>query len=328
VHVTGYGVVWPSQGVVEIEEVEPGKPGPGQVLIDTAYSQISPGTERTWLLGIDPMPWGFPFRPGYCLSGVISAVGDGVEDYAPGDRVVAVARHASAVVTGTDQVLHVPDEVDLKTAVFFHLAFVALLGTRRAQIQLGEPVAVLGLGPIGLLALRAARLQGAVPVIAMDIEPSRLARAPGCGADLVVDASDAAAVATMIEQTGGPAAVIEVTGAHAPMRQALEIVQRMGRVVLLTSRHGESQVDLHGAVHLKGVTIIGAQTMARPRHDSRPGLWTWRDDARAFLDLLRYRHWSVDDLVTHVVPARQASIVYELVAAADPSVIGALLDWS
>ncbi len=71
------GVIWPALGTVDIEEFEVADPGPGQVRIETEWSQVSPGTEHSWLMGIDPIPpmfkapdgSDFPQRPGYSIAG-------------------------------------------------------------------------------------------------------------------------------------------------------------------------------------------------------------------------------------------------------------------
>jgi len=330
------GVIWPALGTVDIEEFEVADPGPGQVRIETEWSQVSPGTEHSWLMGIDPIPpmfkapdgSDFPQRPGYSIAGRVAAVGPDANGFREGDPVVAIARHATQATLDADEVIRVPERVDLESAAFFHLVFGALDCVRRARIELGEPVAVMGLGVVGLLSLQAARLQGGLPVVALDLVESRLELARRCGADLTVDVRDSDALEALADSLeGGPAVVIEATAALAPIRTALQLVRQQGRVVLVTSRFGEISLNVLGGIHLKGTEVIGAHTLARPRHDSRPGSWTWRDDAATFLNLLRYGRLDVKPLITHRVPGEKAASLYELVKTADPSLIGGLLHW-
>src|SRR5213076_3588027 len=88
---------------VEVREVELPDPGPGQVLVRTAASFVSPGTElavytgtHQWLKDPNLPDWKFPFRPGYSAAGTIVAVGSEVTGWSPGERVSYPGNHASA----------------------------------------------------------------------------------------------------------------------------------------------------------------------------------------------------------------------------------------
>src|SRR5438477_4936959 len=88
---------------VEVREVELPEPGPGQVLVRTEASFVSPGTElavytgtHQWLKDPNLPDWKFPFRPGYSAAGEVAAVGAGVTGLKPGDRVSYPGNHASA----------------------------------------------------------------------------------------------------------------------------------------------------------------------------------------------------------------------------------------
>src|SRR5579884_911954 len=261
-----YGVVWPSVGKVEIEEFEVPEPGPGEVLVKTAYSAISPGTERGWLLDFRHMV-NYPFRPGYSATGNVAAVGEGVDTVKPGDPVCVWGPHAAYVKAVASRVVPIPEGVDLESAVFFHLGFVSINGTRRARIELGEPVAVIGQGLLGLLAMRMAKLQGGLPVIALDLEESRLERARAFGADLTLNPSNA----EELKQT-----MASLDGGGPPVVMAVDIVRRLGRVVSLGSlqRGGEVNPEIFHRIHRMGIEFIGAQTTARPVIESRANSWT------------------------------------------------------
>src|SRR5215213_5596775 len=88
---------------VEVREVDLPDPGPGQVLVRTEASVVSPGTElavytgtHQWLKDPNLPDWKFPFRPGYSAAGEVAAVGAGVTGLKPGDRVSYPGNHASA----------------------------------------------------------------------------------------------------------------------------------------------------------------------------------------------------------------------------------------
>src|SRR5437773_6937633 len=88
---------------VEVREVELPAPAANQILVQTAWSAVSAGTElavyagtHQWLKDPNLPDWKFPFRPGYSAAGEVVAVGAGVEGLRPGDRVSYPGNHASA----------------------------------------------------------------------------------------------------------------------------------------------------------------------------------------------------------------------------------------
>src|SRR6516162_5163157 len=90
---------------VGVREVHLPEPGPGQVLVRTEASFVSPGTElavytgtHQWLKDPNLPDWKFPFRPGYSAAGEVVEVGAGVKDWQAGDRVSYPGNHASAEV--------------------------------------------------------------------------------------------------------------------------------------------------------------------------------------------------------------------------------------
>ncbi len=113
-------------------------------------------------------------------------------------------------------------------AICINLASIALQGIRKARIELGEPVAVIGAGLIGLMALQLARLQGALPAISIDQDEGRLDFAAKSGADILLVANqeigqqlakelggDGAAV--VIEATGHPDAILSALACARPL---------------------------------------------------------------------------------------------------------------
>ena len=97
-----------------------------------------------------------------------------------GDRVACAgggyAVHAEYVIVPQNLLTHLPDEVDFESAAFTTLGAVAMHGFRLAQPQLGERIAVIGLGLLGLLTVEIARAAGC-HVIGIDLDPDRVARA-------------------------------------------------------------------------------------------------------------------------------------------------------
>src|SRR5213076_2009938 len=112
---------------VEVREVELPDPGPGQVLVRTAASFVSPGTElavytgtHQWLRDPNLPDWKFPFRSGYSAAGTVRAVGDQVTICKPGDRVSYPGNHAAheMLTLGHERgkVWKMPAELDFEKA--------------------------------------------------------------------------------------------------------------------------------------------------------------------------------------------------------------------
>ncbi len=318
------------KGQVALRDTEIEEPGPGQIQVRPRVSLVSPGTERAIILALENTQQTFPQALGYSAAGFVEKVGPDTIRFRVGDRVACFGcPHGQLGNVGERHAIPIPADLAFEQAAFLALGVICLQGVRKASIELGESVLVLGLGPVGLLALQLARANGGVPTIGADRVQSRLDRAQRMGADLVFDTSDPAWRETARAATGGngPHVVIESTGFPEPVAAALEAARRFGRVVLLGSTRGQSCVNLYATVHVKGLAVVGAHVMANPVAESRPGSWTWRDDAQAFLSLLARGRVAVDPLVTERVPWQRAPEAYDRILRWDPDAMIILIDW-
>lgn len=332
---------------VVLKETPLAEPGAGQIVIKTAYSTLSPGTEHMVLQGLQ---WRPPLAIGYSLCGHVEAVGAGVTRLQVGDAVVATAPHASYVLTDERFVTPVPAGVDLEQAAFFNLAHTALYGVRQAAIELGEAVVVIGQGIVGLLAARMAQLAGGLPVIAVDVDERRLEFSRKLGVHEVINGTDASRLNRMMEGLpgGGAPVVIEVTGARAPLNQALDIVGIRGRVVMLGVTHGTENVDIHERLTMKGASLIGAYVNSKPwsvsqtnveiihwpptlAPGSRPHIgtrpWSSDDDVRVVLNAIKYGTLDLRPLITHRFTPDEISSAYDMVVRQERSLIGGVICW-
>lgn len=332
----GKRVVWPERGKVVLEDFDlADAPGEGQILTGAKYTMISPGTERAFLLGLPNTSQNYPQRAGYNYVGEIIKVGKGVNELKEGDIVVASSNHASHAILSAASVLKVPKvgaqhAVPLEHAAFFNLGSIALQGVRKAKIELGESVLIMGQGLIGQLALQLSKLDGGLPVIASDMFANRLKVSVECGADVALKADEPTFVSQLMEATkDGAAVVIEATGHPEPVNQAFKLARNGGRVVLLASSRGETQaVNFYRDVHKKGLIVLGAHASVRPSHDSYPGYWSWRNDCQTILRLMAHKRLMLDPLITHRFSYTQVVSAYELLMAWDAGLMGVIFDWS
>jgi 2-desacetyl-2-hydroxyethyl bacteriochlorophyllide A dehydrogenase len=323
-------VIFAQAGVATLESGDIPQPGPTQLLIRTRTSLVSPGTERAFFLGLPNTTQTYPQAAGYCNVGEIIGMGDQVSGWQLGERVATQGNHAAYVLADAATTHRVPAALSDEDAPFFNLASIALQGVRKARVELGEPVAVIGAGLIGLMALQLARLQGALPAISIDQDEGRLDYASQSGADALLMA-DETLVAELGKHTNGEGAtvVIEATGHPDAILTALACAKPFGRVVLLGSTRGETDhVNFYRDVHRKGLTLLGAHNNARPRSESSAGFWTQYDDQRVVLELLARGRLNVQPYITHRFSWQDAPQAYEILRGWDRSALGILLDWT
>ena len=307
------------------------EPGPGEVTVTTRVSAVSPGTERARALGMPDTLREFPYHAGYCSAGTITALGPGVTALKAGDRVAVRVGHRSACTVPASVPIPLLGGVDFLHGALLPLGQVGLQGVRKARIRKGESVLVLGLGLIGRIAMKVARVFMAGTVVGADRSPERLAGARAeWPAGHILDTADPGWQEKLKALTGGegPDITIEVTGLPELIPVACRATRRLGRVVLLSSTRGETTMNFYRDVHKPGLTLIGAHTDAVPEDSSRPGLWTLKDEAAFYQELVSTGRLDLGNLVTHRASAAAALPAYESMLSGDPSVLGILVDWS
>ncbi len=325
-------VIWPSRAKVDVETFTLPPIGDDEVLVATACTLISPGTERAFLLGLPNAQGRYPSRPGYSNIGKVVEIGNAVTGLQVGDRVASTQGHTSHFVTAPSRLLKVAStDVPSEAAVFFNLGAIALQGVRKARIELGEATLVLGQGLIGLLALQLSKLSGALPLIAADLTDSRLEISKSMGADYTLNPEDANFSEQLSDATkgDGPVVVIEATGHPDAISTALDVAGWGARMVLLASTRGETpKVNFYRDVHKKGLILYGAHNSIRPRQESAPNFWTLEDDSRLLLTLIAQKRFNVAPLISHRVPGEDAPKAYQLLMEWNPGLLGVVLQWN
>ncbi len=326
----GQRAVVSAAGQVALEPFDPPPPLPGQVRLRALRTLISPGTERAFFLSLDNTGATYPLYPGYSFVGLVEACGVEVSALHVGDRVACPAQHASHALVDAEVCLPLPADLPADQAAFFNLLAIAMQGLRKARIELGESVAVLGAGLVGILAMRLAQLSGGLPVIGIDLDARRLELARRVGADDSLIGGDRLA-ADLRELLGsaGAEVVIEATGAPALVMTAFQAAAEKGRVILLGSARGDSErVNFYRDVHRKGLHIIGAHEITRPRRENSPGYWTQFSEHKVCLELLARGRVDVRPLITHRYNWREFAEAYAHLANWDREALGILIEWT
>ncbi len=314
-------ITFVAPGKAELREENIPVPGHGQVVVKTAVSTISSGTERANLSGnpnvsisketLDMNTY-YPRRLGYSSAGVVYAVGEGVTSVKVGDRVaVSWGTHTAYLLRDWENVHKLPDNVSFSDAALGLIGTFPLAAIRKCRLEIGESAIVMGQGVLGQVAVQLLRAAGAVPIIAVDPDPKKREKAITLGADYALDPFAADFETTVKNITGGVKVAIEVTGNGKALDQVLDCMARFGRVALLgCTRESDFTIDYYKKVHGPGITMIGAHTLARPDKESHPGWWTTRDDMAALLRLTSTGRLSMGSLVEEVHSPAEAAQVF------------------
>jgi predicted dehydrogenase/threonine dehydrogenase-like Zn-dependent dehydrogenase len=176
---------------------------------------------------------------GYSSSGKVIAVSEGVGDFQIGDRVacggVGYASHCEVNWVPRNLAVRLPEGVSLEAASLTTIAAIALQGVRQSNIVLGETVIVIGAGLVGVLTMQLARAAGC-RVIAIDRDPARVEKALSWGAQLAFQTSDpelANAVRNFSRYGADAALITASTESAEPLEQASTLLRDRGRIVVV-----------------------------------------------------------------------------------------------
>jgi polar amino acid transport system substrate-binding protein len=312
-------------------------------LVQTKFSAISVGTEGTVLKArrAKADPSAGEWAPGYSNAGVILETSTALQGFRPGDPVACAggghASHAEQCYVPKHLLARAPGNVDLREAAFSTLGAIAMQGLRRGRIEVGETVAVIGLGMIGQLAVQIARAAG-TRVVAVDLNEGRLKLASQLGADTVINAQSANAAEIIHEFTqkrGVDLAVITAStpNSGAPMVQALQMVRHRGRVVVVGNLKCEFPRDIW---YYKDAELLIATSYGPGRydpqyeeggHDYPIGYvrWTEGRNVQEFVQMLSAGQVKVAPLITHEFPFARAAEAFELVLNKPGECLGVVL---
>lgn len=347
-------------GETVVAEVPIPTPRPGTALVRTAASLVSAGTERMLiefagksLVGkarsrpdllrqvfdkarreglLTTVESAFnrleqPLPLGYSSAGTIISVGEGLGDLRVGQRVTCAgggfAVHAEFAIVPHNLLAALPDEVDFEDAAFATLGAIAMHGFRLANTGLGERVAVIGTGLLGLLAVSIAHAAGC-HVLGIDLNPARLelAKKMGAGATALPDQAEAAALSFSFGKGCDAVLICADTPSDDPVELAGHIARDRARIVAI----GAVGLKLPRKVYYeKELTFINSRSYGPGRYDpayEEGGQdypigyvrWTEGRNLAAFVDLLATGRIDIHPLITHRFHIEQAPAAYELIS--------------
>ncbi|MEM3592032.1 MAG: zinc-binding dehydrogenase [Candidatus Bathyarchaeia archaeon] len=332
----GYRVVFPKANTIEIEEFDVKEPSEGEVLVENVATLISTGTELTALTGDFPerSAWSiyvkYPFVPGYSSVGRIVKCGAEVEGFTVGDMIAAMSPHATYATVRADQIIKVPEGVNVEEACFHTIAAGVMNSVRLAKVSLGESVAVVGLGLLGQMAVMFSRMAGAHPVIAVDLAEYRLKLSELSGATHTLRAGDWGDLREAVRRiTRGRMVdkVFEVTGNPSVIPEAITLTKPLGYFVVLSSPRGKTAIDFHDEVNRPSRVIIGTHFSSQPEYETPYNPWTRKRNTELFFDLLSARYIRVSHLITHRYSWRNAEEAYRMLLKDRFNAMGVILQF-
>jgi len=315
---------------IEVREVDPPRPGPGEVLLRVRACGIC-GSDLHFYHGALPANPNIP--QGHEFAGEVAELGEGVQGFAPGDRVAvepllrcqqcgfcrsgqyqlcsrrvllgtfAPGGMAEYVSVPAYTLYRLPGALDFELGALAEPLAVAVHGLHLVGLTPGDRVLVMGSGTIGLMSIMAARAAGASEVIATYRHEHQARAAAAAGASRTVRDSEAAGLANE-----GIDLAVETVGGSAPtLAQALGLVRPGGRVCVLGLFTQPVQMNAL-ALMLKEAKMAGAITYCRP------GL---RSDFETALGILEANRERARGIISHRFPLAQAAQAFA--TAADKS---------
>ena len=289
-----------------------------------------------------------PVLLGHEMAGVISAVGEGVADFEPGNRVVVDPQWVCGecaycqagdinlcpskrvlgtaawpgafgeyVVVPEEAVFHLPDQLSFAQGSLIEPLTIAVHVARRANLEAGQSVAVLGTGSIGNMVSGVCHALGAEPIIVTDIRQHCLDAARermGATHDFLLPDDQLADKVKALTGGEGVDAVFITADDVALVNLAIEMAKRRGHIVLVALLTEAPLQFMAYPVISKELHIIGSNM-------------TNNDDVRTAIELAASGQVDVEGILTHRLPIEEAQRGMELVQTKDDGAIKVVLSF-
>jgi threonine dehydrogenase-like Zn-dependent dehydrogenase len=295
-------IVKPQQSILEERPIP--TVGPEDVLVKVKICGVCASELHGWKGDSNP----YPREYGHEVAGDVVEMGSQVQAYRPGMRVTGLFSKGFAeyACVRQDWVTTIPDDITYEEALGEPLACI-LSGARRTNVELGDTIAVVGLGFMGLLMLQAARLRGPARIIAIDprAEALEIARKFGVDETYPPDQVPEKLKLTQWSQLGknwGANVVFENSGTQAGLTLAGQMVREHGTLSLVGwHMGGPRQVDVE-LWNWKAFNVVNA-------HERRMDYLM--DCMRRGMALLAVRKMDIASLVTHRFGLAEVDLAFQ-----------------
>lgn len=288
-------LIFEAAGRLKIEVSELAQPGPGLVLVESEMSAISEAEELLIYRG-EGLPegvLGYPAKLGQAVVGRVIEVGQGVAHLWRGKRVFAFHPHESHFLSPTRDLLLLPEALAPQAAVFLPQVEMAVQLLYDGRPVIGERVAVLGQGPVGLLTVALLKRFPLGELVACESHPGRRQLSLQWGAQRCLAPEDLA-------ELGPCDLTYELSGEADRLGQAITVMGVSGRVVI-----GSWELGAH--FQRGSFQVLGAPE--RHEAQSAPG---WSRERRLAVTLNLLASIQAERLITHRIPLLEAARAFEI----------------
>ena len=357
-------------GTISVDDVPSPAVKSGHILIRTIKTLISSGTERTLLefgksnylgkalqqpekvkqaidkIKVDGIVATYdsisnklnePVQLGYCNVGKVIQVGNNVEDFKIGDRVISNGNHAEIVNVPKNLCAKIPKNVSDNEAVFAVIGAIALHGIRLSKPTIGEKFAVIGLGLIGLLSLQILKSHGC-KAIGFDYDQERLNLAESIGFDTVnlskKDNIDSIVKSYTKGVSFDGSIITASTNTKEPIDLASNITRKKGRIILV----GVADINISRDIfYHKELKFQVSCSYGPGRYDieyEEKGKdypieyvrWTEQRNFQTILELLENKSIITSNLISHEFNIDNAAKAYEVITNKEKS-LGIIINY-
>ena len=284
-----------------------------------------------------------PIALGYSCAGIVSEIPDGIYDINVGDRVACAgggyAVHAEQIVVPRNLIVKIPNSVEFEKAAFSTIGSIAMQGIRLANAQIGESIAVIGLGLIGLLTVQILKAAGC-KIIAYDPKNTQCALAKEMGINQATD--DIEIFFQKCNMTSNNNGVDKVlitasTKSDKPIETAGIIARNKAKIVSV----GAVGLNIPRKLYYeKELEFVVSKSYGPGRYDTsyEEGgqdypigyvRWTENRNMQAFLDLVNADKIDFEKIITHRFPIEKANDAYQLInTQSEENPIGIVIEYS
>ncbi|WP_077620976.1 zinc-dependent alcohol dehydrogenase [Bacillus sinesaloumensis] len=318
---------------VRIKQVQKPIPKQNEALIKVASAGIC-GTDMMIYLGKHPRAKA-PLTMGHEFSGIIESI-NGTSEFSVGDRVVIEPTiscgkcpaceigqthvcqelkligidmdggFAEYVTVPINRLHKVPNEISLSTAALAEPLAVAVHTVRRSSLKIGENVAILGAGPIGLLIGMVAKLSGAKHVFISDISSYRLEKAKELGLH-PINAAEKNVVDEILSYTNGKLidTVFEVAGNQTTLEQTVKLIKTQGEIVVVSVYKNKPMIDL-ASMHFNEISLTTTRCYSR-------------EDFKTAIDIMADGKIDITSVISHQLKIEEIEKGFSLMGEPDKS---------
>ena len=315
---------------VVLREIEITDPTGDEIILRSEWTHVSMGTERNLIrMGLEKER---EYELGYSLVGIVDKKGPKAK-IELGTKVLAAWCPHASIAKALDNpyyVVKVPDGLTPDIASIGILGSVAFHIVERATIRVGESVAVFGQGIVGSLIMQIAKMSGASPIIAVDIDEKKLKIAREYGADECVNPGRVDLPKVISDLTRGKmlSVAIEATGKAGAVRGATDSLGEEGRLVLSSFTYDTISFSLHGDIVERELTIIGACQPRCPVERVHYYPFSQVRNRTLAMQWLKEGKLRVEELISHRVRSCDAPKLYPRLMQGEKDITGVLIDWA